>query len=126
MRINKITAYQKIGDIATQIEGIIDYKQKLEKETPSEVKIKGLRPIGSDKEFTFEQVIDFHFKRIDLLGNIVHNDINKVMADRNQYYRSLCYSCQINYLQSPETSEPCEKDYESWCFLTLFDLVLEE
>jgi|GEM_PF-4863770 len=124
MKLDNLICYQKIGDIALQIQGLQEHLKQLHSELPSDIKVIGLKPENSDETYPMDYLIDFHYKRISLLEQIVHQEINETLKIRNEYYKSLCLSCKGNYLT--RSCGPCKKDYESWCFIELIDLTVRE
>jgi len=112
MKDHRLSCYQKIGDIAMQIESL---ENKIEREDfrPS-VTFPG---IILDTREDIKRMIYFHWDRINFLNILVNLDRKKVIEEFDNIKEKLCEDCSND-------KGPCEEDFFNYSLYKLLEVVL--
>lgn len=112
MKDHRLSIYQKIGDIAKQIEALENKKQTNEYRTY----VINLGQIEGKENI--DQVIQFHWKRIGFLESLLNKSRFQLRKEEDKLYDNLCKDCRLS------EGVPCEEDFLTYNLYKLFEVII--
>jgi len=106
---HKLSIYQKIGDIAKQIETLKNINPD-----------KPVHGIGYTIETPedLQNMINFHWVRIRFLEELLHKKRDEILQEKKNIADRLCDDCKTN------SNTGCREDFFNYCFDSLIEAIL--